>query len=67
MVSDHETTFDKSARLTNPMPALRRISKGKTGLPAADQQIPYRDAKLVSALRSAQATTDTSTSPSDDV
>ena len=34
------------------MATLRRISKGKTELPAADQQDPYRDTRLVRELRS---------------
>lgn len=34
------------------MPPLQRTSEGKTELPAADRQEPFRDARLVSAVRS---------------
>ena len=47
-----EATRGKSAGSSNPMSALHRTSEGKTELPAADRQDLFRDAKLVSAVRS---------------
>jgi RNA polymerase sigma-70 factor, ECF subfamily len=37
---------------SNPMPPLQRTPEGKTELPAAELQDPFRDARLVSAIRS---------------
>ena len=42
----------ESVRSSNPMPPLHRTPEGKTELPAADRQEPFRDARLVSAIRS---------------
>jgi RNA polymerase sigma-70 factor (ECF subfamily) len=39
-------------RCSNPMPPPHRTSEGKTELPAADLLGPFRDARLVSAIRS---------------